>query len=318
LLFTYCLLEVIAMPALTPEILSEVVAACNAGAGEAASGLGRTLDAQLSMAVGESEAIKAGAIPPELNGPGLAILFVVETSGAVLVLPESSSFVPAWCAAPDATGQSKLATLAQELGMNLLPEAFMPDDFKAARVDNLSAALVRSEISGEAQSVLLNLSTPDGKQGVARLIWPLAKPAEMFNAPAEAKPEVKPEPKPVAVQQFSLPTDEPPQPQPAQVQTFPARTLPNYSRSLLKIMVPVIVTLAEKKQPLSQIVEMGPGMIIQFEKSCEEMLELEIGERKVAAGEAIKVGDKFGLRITSIIMPEERFNTVKSPKQARR
>ena len=68
----------------------------------------------------------------------------------------------------------------------------------------------------------------------------------------------------------------------------------------------------------SLIVEMGPGMIIQFEKSCEEMLELEVGDRKVAFGEAIKVGDKFGIRVTSIILPEERFNTVKPRKRVSR
>jgi flagellar motor switch/type III secretory pathway protein FliN len=101
-----------------------------------------------------------------------------------------------------------------------------------------------------------------------------------------------------------------PKPQPQPLPPAP-RELPLYSKSLLKIKVPIVVTLAEKKQQLSQIVEMGPGMIIQFEKSCEEMLELEIGHRKIAAGEAIKVGDKFGIRVTSIILPEERFKTVK-------
>jgi flagellar motor switch/type III secretory pathway protein FliN len=62
---------------------------------------------------------------------------------------------------------------------------------------------------------------------------------------------------------------------------------------------------------------MGPGMIIQFEKSCEEMLQLEVGDRKIAAGEAIKVGDKFGIRVTSIILPEERFNPVMPRKRLR-
>jgi flagellar motor switch protein FliM len=53
--------------------------------------------------------------------------------------------------------------------------------------------------------------------------------------------------------------------------------------------------------------ELGPGSIIQFEKSCEEMLELDVGGQAVATGEAVKVGDKFGLRIHSIVLPEERF-----------
>ena len=86
--------------------------------------------------------------------------------------------------------------------------------------------------------------------------------------------------------------------------------MPAYTRSLLHIEVPVSVTLAEKKQPVDQILELGPGSIIHFEKSCEEMLELHVGEHRVAKGEAVKVGEKFGLRITSVILPEERFKAV--------
>jgi flagellar motor switch protein FliM len=97
------------------------------------------------------------------------------------------------------------------------------------------------------------------------------------------------------------------------------RDLPLYSRSLLKIKVPVVVTLARKRQPLSHILELGPGAIIQFDKSCDAMLELDVATRSVALGEAVKVGDKFGLRISSITLPEERFLPVKngSPKEGR-
>ncbi len=95
--------------------------------------------------------------------------------------------------------------------------------------------------------------------------------------------------------------------------------LPQYTRSLLRIKLPVIVTLARSRQPLGRILELGPGSIIHFEKSCEEMLELDVGGRSIATGEAVKVGDKFGLRINSITLPEERFSPVgKGPgKQSR-
>ena len=83
--------------------------------------------------------------------------------------------------------------------------------------------------------------------------------------------------------------------------------LPAYSRSLLKIKVPVMVTLAESKQPVENVLAIGPGSIIHFNKPCEDSLALEIDGQKVALGEAVKVGDKFGLWITSMILPEERF-----------
>lgn len=90
--------------------------------------------------------------------------------------------------------------------------------------------------------------------------------------------------------------------------------LPPYTRSILRIQVPVVVTLARKRQPLSRIVELGPGSIIHFAKSCDQMLELEVAGHGIAAGEAVKVGDKFGLRISAMILPKERFQPVR--KQA--
>ena len=80
--------------------------------------------------------------------------------------------------------------------------------------------------------------------------------------------------------------------------------LPPYSRSLLKIKVPVTVTLATSKQSVRSILELVPGSIIQFEKLCDEMLSLEVGNHPVAEGETVKVGDKFGLRLTSMVLPE--------------
>lgn len=88
------------------------------------------------------------------------------------------------------------------------------------------------------------------------------------------------------------------------------KDLPAYSQSLLRIPVPVVVMLAQKRQPLGRVVEFGPGSILQFDKSCEEMLEVHIGGHPVALGEAVKVGDKFGLRITSLVAPGERFQKV--------
>jgi flagellar motor switch protein FliN len=87
--------------------------------------------------------------------------------------------------------------------------------------------------------------------------------------------------------------------------------LPGYTRSLLKIKVPVVVTLAQKKQSLRRILELAPGAIIQFDKSCDEMLQLAVGHRLLAQGQAVKVGEKFGLCVTSIILPEERFKPVR-------
>jgi flagellar motor switch/type III secretory pathway protein FliN len=86
--------------------------------------------------------------------------------------------------------------------------------------------------------------------------------------------------------------------------------LPPYTRSLLRIQVPVRVTLAESKLPLAKIVELAPGSIIQFKKSCDDPLTLSVGEHEIAVGDAVKVGEKFGLRLASMVMPEEKFRAL--------
>ena len=86
--------------------------------------------------------------------------------------------------------------------------------------------------------------------------------------------------------------------------------LPAYSRSLLKVKLPVTVTLATSKTSIGRLLELVPGSILQFKKMCDEALSLEVGGYRVAEGEAVKVGDRFGLRITSMVLPEERFSPV--------
>ena len=300
------------MPDLSPDIVGEVVEACKAGAAEVIEALGRGIDAQVQLTVGEPGTIDMKALPDGFSGPGLAIVMIVGSEAAVIMLPEASGLVPEWTADPDPTGQSKLTTLAQELGMILLPEAYMPDDFKAAWVKTLSGALARGGVADGAALVPLELDGPDGK-GQASLIWPASKPASVIGAGA-AKPEPKtekksePAPKPKATPELKAAAPAKPAfRRPASRRPATIGSLPEYSRSLLRIRLPVVVTLAEKRQPLSRIMELGPGSIIQFDKPCEEMLDLDVGGQAVATGEAVKVGDKFGLRINSIILPEERF-----------
>jgi flagellar motor switch protein FliN/FliY len=92
----------------------------------------------------------------------------------------------------------------------------------------------------------------------------------------------------------------------------PAYHLPPFTRNLLRVEVPVMVTLARKRQPIQSILEIVPGSLIQFNKSCDEMLDLEINGHPAAVGECVKVGDKFGLRITSMTVPVEKVVALKS------
>lgn len=69
---------------------------------------------------------------------------------------------------------------------------------------------------------------------------------------------------------------------------------------ILRLEVPVIVKLAERRLMLSEVMRLGTGAIIEFFKSSEEPLELLINNKVIGVGETVKVGENFGLRITQI------------------
>jgi flagellar motor switch protein FliN len=71
-------------------------------------------------------------------------------------------------------------------------------------------------------------------------------------------------------------------------------------RRILKLEVPVIVKLAERRLPMSEVMRLGLGTIIEFSKSSDEPLELLINNKAIGLGQTVKVGENFGLRITSI------------------
>lgn len=71
-------------------------------------------------------------------------------------------------------------------------------------------------------------------------------------------------------------------------------------RRILQLQVPVIVKLAERKLTLAEVMRLGPGAIIEFFKSSDEPLELLINNKVIGLGEAVKVGENFGLKITQV------------------
>jgi flagellar motor switch protein FliN/FliY len=308
------------MSELNPELAGSLLEMCRGGVADAAEALQRALDGAYALTVGEATTYAASGAADEMDGPGLALVFHVGDAGLAAVLPESPGLLPDWYKTPDATGKSKLATLAQELGMIVLPEALPVGETKASHVANLKAALAAAGMSDDATQVALQLTSGE-KSGSLRLIWPLTAPAQLLAAPATTAPaasaaapaEAKPAPKAAA----------PPQPPAAATKTVirgqqppDFSGLPGYSRSLLKISVPVSVELASKKETLQEVIGLAPGSIIKFEKGCEEMLRLLVGENAVAVGEAVKVGEKFGFRVTSMLLPPEHFVTAKRVRSA--
>ena len=156
------------------------------------------LGEEIRLSVGSPGTLRLDDMPADWRGPGLAVVLKIGTAAMLLAIPESGGLVPGWCAQPDATGQSKLATLAQELAATLVPETLSVEDFRAVRVVNLAGALQRGGVADGAAVIPLELSSGKGaaaKPTAAGLIWPIPRPtlavgSGAVQGAAEAKPPI--------------------------------------------------------------------------------------------------------------------------------
>ncbi len=229
----------------TKQSVTEVLASCRAGAAEAAAAIGRAIQREIQIAVGRQEEWQSSAIAPELKGPGLLVLLKTDREALVLAVPAARELVPAWCAKPDAGGEGRLATMAQELGMNLLPDTWLAHEFRTGWVDDMEAALRRGGVPARAAVVTLLASGAGKPTEKLGLIWPVTTPDGLFDAGRAERPSGQRSGRSARRDQSAL--------------THTSRDLPPYTRSLLRIRVPVVVTLAEKRQKLDRIIELGPA-----------------------------------------------------------
>jgi len=69
---------------------------------------------------------------------------------------------------------------------------------------------------------------------------------------------------------------------------------------LLAIEVPVIVQLGMRRLTVGEVMRLAVGAIIEFGKSAEEELDLLANNKPIGKGHAVKVGENFGIKVSSI------------------
>jgi flagellar motor switch protein FliN/FliY len=71
----------------------------------------------------------------------------------------------------------------------------------------------------------------------------------------------------------------------------------------LRLPLAATAVLAEKTVRLREVLSLRPGEVMEFPRRAEDPLELRISGRIVAEGAAVKIGDRFGLRIGTMRNP---------------
>ena len=86
--------------------------------------------------------------------------------------------------------------------------------------------------------------------------------------------------------------------------------MPTDLQTILKLKVPLIVTIGAQRVSVDTVLGLGPGSIIELGKPSEDPLEVLINNKQIGTGEAVKVYENFGVRITDILSPEARVEAM--------
>lgn len=76
---------------------------------------------------------------------------------------------------------------------------------------------------------------------------------------------------------------------------------------LMDVSLLVTVEVGRARMTIQDLLQLSQGSVLELEKLAGEPLDIFINGRPVARGEAVIVNEKFGVRITDIISPEERI-----------
>jgi flagellar motor switch protein FliN/FliY len=79
---------------------------------------------------------------------------------------------------------------------------------------------------------------------------------------------------------------------------------------ILGIEVPVSVTLAERDMSIRAILDMKVGTIVEFDVAFDSDLLLLAADCYIGSGQAVKVGENFGLRISRIGTVKHRIGAL--------
>ena len=80
---------------------------------------------------------------------------------------------------------------------------------------------------------------------------------------------------------------------------------------ILDIPLMLSAQLGSTRMLIKDLLQLGPGSIVELDKLAGEPLEILVNDKLVARGEVVMVNEKFGIRLTDVVSPTERVNKLK-------
>ena len=79
---------------------------------------------------------------------------------------------------------------------------------------------------------------------------------------------------------------------------------------ILDVPLQVTVELGRTKKLIREILELSPGSVLELDKLAGEPVDVLVNGKLLAKGEVVVIDENFGVRITDIVSPIERANSL--------
>ncbi len=90
-----------------------------------------------------------------------------------------------------------------------------------------------------------------------------------------------------------------------------APPLPRGLELLLDIELEAALRFGSREMPLGEILELGPGDVVQLDRHVSDPVDLIVSDKIVARGEVVLVHGNFGLRVTEVAAPQKRLESIR-------
>lgn len=71
---------------------------------------------------------------------------------------------------------------------------------------------------------------------------------------------------------------------------------------VLDVPVEVTIELGRRNMKIADVLKLGPGSVLELDKVSGEPLDIYVNNRLIARGEAVVVGERYGVRLTEVLI----------------
>ncbi len=80
---------------------------------------------------------------------------------------------------------------------------------------------------------------------------------------------------------------------------------------ILDVPVTLSLEVGRTRIPIRNLLQLNQGSVVELERAAGEPLDVYINGTLIAHGEVVVVNEKFGIRLTDVISPQERIRKLR-------